>query len=71
MTARPDEFRKALSRAVLAHKCVELRAVLMLEAPADAAHLTVRKQLQQLQHLLATALACQLCAVRPVEPVPA
>ncbi|WIA30633.1 hypothetical protein OEZ86_000711 [Tetradesmus obliquus] len=43
MTARPDEFRKALSRAVLAHKCVELRAVLMLEAPADAAHLTERK----------------------------
>jgi hypothetical protein len=42
VTARPEEFRKVLSRAVLAGKCVELRAVLMLEAPADAAHMTVR-----------------------------
>jgi hypothetical protein len=41
ITARPEEFRKGLIRGVLAHKCVELRAVLMLEAPADAAHMTV------------------------------
>jgi hypothetical protein len=44
VTARLEEFRKALSRGVLAHKCVELRAVLMVEAPADAAHMTVRRR---------------------------
>jgi hypothetical protein len=41
ITAKPEEFRKALSRGVLAGKCVELRAVLMVEAPADAAYMTV------------------------------
>jgi hypothetical protein len=41
ITARTEEFRKALSRGVLAGKGLELRAVLMVEAPADAAHMTV------------------------------
>lgn len=40
--ARPDEFRRVLSREVLSGKQVVMAGVVMLEAPVDAAHLQVR-----------------------------
>lgn len=40
--ARPDEFCRVLRREVLSGKVVVMSAVVMLEAPVDAAHLQVR-----------------------------
>lgn len=41
MLARPDEFRRVLSREVLSGKQVLMAGVVMLEAPVDATHLQV------------------------------
>jgi hypothetical protein len=40
--ARPDEFRRVLSREVLSGKQVVMAGVVMLEAPVDAVRLQVR-----------------------------
>lgn len=52
--ARPDEFRRVLSREVLSGKQVVMAGVVMLEAPVDAVHLQVRDNWQEeyfhLQH---------------------
>ena len=42
MQSRPEEWRKALQRGVLANKVVEMQAVVMVEMPLDAKHLEVR-----------------------------
>ncbi|KAI8469832.1 MAG: hypothetical protein J3K34DRAFT_511818 [Monoraphidium minutum] len=43
MRAAPDEFLATLRRCVLGGCCVEVRGVVMLEAPQDARDLSVRK----------------------------
>lgn len=45
MLARPEEFRRVLSREVLSGKQVAMGGVVMLEAPVDATHLQVRAAL--------------------------
>jgi hypothetical protein len=45
MLARPDEFRRMLSREVLSGKQVVMAGVVMLEAPVDAVCLQVRTSL--------------------------
>lgn len=42
MLARPDEFRKVLTREVLSGKQAVMAGVVMLEAPVDAANLQVK-----------------------------
>lgn len=41
--ARPDEFRRVLSREVLSGKQLVMAGVVMLEAPVDALHLQVSR----------------------------
>lgn len=58
VNSRPEEFRKALSRGILAHNCVELRAVLMVDAPANAQDMMVRLQTPQHSMLCYWSLSC-------------
>jgi len=66
--ARPDEFRRVLSREVLSGKQVVMAGVVMLEAPADAVHLQVSDSWRQ--RLLQPAAPCkqnpaETCCMQP------
>jgi hypothetical protein len=60
IVARPEEWRRTLASGMLSGRGVELRAVLMLDAPPDAQHIEVRSS--SLKN--ARALSCCRCMWR-------
>jgi hypothetical protein len=68
--ARPDEFRRVLSREVLSGKQLVMAGVVMLEAPVDALHLQVSQipavlYGRRVKPTYACVACCQRCTVSP------